>query len=271
MLREASGEEVLGGLGQSYEAETDITFSYRQSLFGAFFARKELNEENALLRYEDVSQYNTILWYPTVLEEKLITSVKQGDTPAIRALFSQIREENLKKRHLSDSAVRLLTSNLMSTLLKANSYVSMDEKMSRIIQNVNKITDLSEALNLLQSYYEEMSEEINRSKNDMDEAFRAEIMTYMLENYSDPQMSIGNAAAHFHLSESYFSTFFKKLTGETFSGCLERLRVERSRQLLKETDYSVDQIAQMVGYSNGGTFRRAFRRLTGMSPTEWRK
>lgn len=78
-------------------------------------------------------------------------------------------------------------------------------------------------------------------------------------------------AEHFGFSESYFSIIFKEIMGEPYSAYLEKLRLSRAETLLRSTPRSVEEIAQAVGYNNSTTFRRAFKRVTGISPTQLRE
>ena len=78
-------------------------------------------------------------------------------------------------------------------------------------------------------------------------------------------------AEKFKLCDSYLSTFFKEQTGENYVSFVERLRMERACELLQDGAYSIDDISRMVGYSNAQTFRRAFKRRFGTTPTQFGK
>ena len=83
-------------------------------------------------------------------------------------------------------------------------------------------------------------------------------------------LSIGSMAEKFGFSESYFSVLFKDTLGEPYSSYLEKLRLNKAGELLTSTDKSVEDIAQLVGYNNSTTFRRAFKRVKGLSPQQYR-
>ena len=51
---------------------------------------------------------------------------------------------------------------------------------------------------------------------------------------------------------------------------IEKLRMEKSCDLIKNTDMKIAEIAEAVGYTSGASFRRAFKKITGMSPVEYR-
>ena len=70
---------------------------------------------------------------------------------------------------------------------------------------------------------------------------------------------------------SYYSEWFKKHTGVTVTDYIKALRIHRSKELLRDTAYTLIQIAQMVGYAHHSSLTRAFREIEGLSPAEYRR
>lgn len=58
--------------------------------------------------------------------------------------------------------------------------------------------------------------------------------------------------------------------GKAFSSYLENMRLEKSKELISEGKYDLEQISRMVGYSSSATFRRAFKRAYGVAPSSWK-
>ena len=78
-------------------------------------------------------------------------------------------------------------------------------------------------------------------------------------------------AAEFGMSESKFSRFFRKATGNTFTDFVNRVRISRACQLLMDTDQQVTHICYEVGFNNVANFNRRFLDIKGMTPSEFRK
>lgn len=78
-------------------------------------------------------------------------------------------------------------------------------------------------------------------------------------------------AAELGMSESRFSRFFRKATGNTFTDFVNRVRISRACQLLMDTDQQVTHICYEVGFNNVANFNRRFLEIKGMTPTEFRK
>ena len=73
------------------------------------------------------------------------------------------------------------------------------------------------------------------------------------------------------LSERSFKRRFKAATGSAPVDRVQALRIAEARRLLEEQELSIDAVAQAVGYSDAGFFRRLFKRLTGLSPAQYRR
>jgi AraC-like DNA-binding protein len=78
-------------------------------------------------------------------------------------------------------------------------------------------------------------------------------------------------ATEFNVSEGYVSTLFKDQVGVNFSDYVEKLRMEEACNQLQESQISISQIAEEVGYNSIQSFRRAFKKVKGVSPSKFRE
>ena len=72
-------------------------------------------------------------------------------------------------------------------------------------------------------------------------------------------------------STTYFSSLFKKETGRNFLEYLSQIRMEKAKELLKDTNLSIAMVCEKVGYSDLKHFTKSFRTATGVKPNEYRK
>lgn len=93
---------------------------------------------------------------------------------------------------------------------------------------------------------------------------------YFNEHYNEP-ISIQDYAESRNMSVCYFQRNFKQIVSHTPMQYLLTIRVNNAASLLETTDYSVAEIAAIVGYEDPLYFSRLFRKLKGMSPSEYRK
>lgn len=90
---------------------------------------------------------------------------------------------------------------------------------------------------------------------------------YIGEHYGDPGLSVERLSGHLHVSRNYFSTIFKKETGETYVTYLTRLRLEKAGELLRNTENKNCVIAQAVGYTDPNYFSYLFKKNFGVAPS----
>lgn len=96
-----------------------------------------------------------------------------------------------------------------------------------------------------------------------------QILEYIRKNYAT-QLTITAMADAFHMSEKYFSRYFRGATGQNFTAYLNTVRIEQACTLLRETDRTVLEIAFECGYENVSYFNRVFRSQMGVSPLRYR-
>ena len=95
-------------------------------------------------------------------------------------------------------------------------------------------------------------------------------LRYIREHF-DEALSVEQLAQLENYTPSYFATWFRKKTGKSPSAYLRWFRIERAKELLTDTSYSLMNIALLVGYNSHAAFTRAFKETTGISPQEYRQ
>ena len=93
---------------------------------------------------------------------------------------------------------------------------------------------------------------------------------YIKQNYSKA-LSLDEVSYYVNISPYYFSKIFKEGTGENFIEYLTNIRIEKAKELLGSTDYSMKEICVMVGYSDPNYFSRSFKKNVGVTPTEYKE
>ena len=93
---------------------------------------------------------------------------------------------------------------------------------------------------------------------------------YISEYYHLP-ITVGELARIESYNVTYYTDWFKQQTGFSPSFYLRCIRINKAKELLVNTNFSVMEIAVMVGYSSNSTFTRAFHNITGMTPKAYRE
>jgi len=97
-----------------------------------------------------------------------------------------------------------------------------------------------------------------------------EVTEYLLTHYATKE-SQEEMAAHFFVSKSYLCRIFKEVTGFTLNEYQNLARIKVARQLLVDTDSSITEIADQVGFESITYFERVFKKLTAERPLQYRK
>lgn len=91
---------------------------------------------------------------------------------------------------------------------------------------------------------------------------------YILEHYME-RISLEQVASAISISPGYLSTVFRQSTGMCFTDYVTSVKIGQAKRLLKETNYKVYEVAEMLGYQSSYYFSKVFKKVVGMTPTEY--
>lgn len=117
--------------------------------------------------------------------------------------------------------------------------------------------------------YEELCAEL--SSGDGSESFVVLARNYIDKHYWNPDLCLEDAAAELQISPGYLSRLMKRETGFSFVEYLNRIRIKKATILMSDPSAKAFEVAERVGYRSQHYFSRAFRKVTGTSPTDHRK
>lgn len=260
-------------IGNFYNSPLEIWRSFNEA--------KELsecevynNDDMNIMRYNYVQKLNTY-FYPIDIEDRIINNVKIGNKDEVYKLLNEVRLENFSHRIISSFLADKLFYEISGTIHKIlDKLNAVNQKEYDLIQSLTAkldykagiqdfFTSIYQIFDKIFSYIEEINFN-NRNK------LINEILDYINKEFSNADLNSAYAAMHFKMSDAYFSQFFKTKTGIKFSNYLENLRIEYACKLLCEDNLAVNEIVEKVGYSGDQVFRRAFKRVKGVSPTDYK-
>ena len=206
-----------------------------------------------------------------------------------KQLFDEIREGNSEKVAVSSNAyfdwmLQNPSTGIMDMRLKILEFVLWAEKIAYNSGGMKYVFD-SRADYLPQIMATEDHEELRRwflekmaaaTRNVTEKKAEKSTRTiavakeYILKNYNN-DISLDDVSREVNISPYYFSKLFKDETGEGFVEYLTNLRIEKAKELLSGTSYSMKEICQMVGYTDPNYFSRIFKKNVGVTPTEFKE
>lgn len=95
------------------------------------------------------------------------------------------------------------------------------------------------------------------------------IIDYVFSHLNQ-ELTLKGMAKYVSMNEQYLSGLFKKETGESFITYVQRLRIEQAQFYLRETEHSITDICERVGFAHKNYFLKLFRKQTSFSPSEYR-
>lgn len=167
------------------------------------------------------------------------------------------------KRYLIDVYLRI-KQNL------THSYSNMDIPFSSNTAIIDFIEKQYYLYEILQFFSEHFDICMNAIGSPSGKSIIDDILYYIDHNYQE-NLKLETIAPLFGYNSSYLGKLFTKEAGETFNSYLDRVRICRSQELLKEKALKVYEIAERVGYKNVDYFHKKFKKQTGQSPAEYRK
>jgi AraC-like DNA-binding protein len=263
-LLDTYGIWLFAGIGKNTDELVNVWESYQQAKEAVNYTSKNY----IFFPYEFIKKDSSAFYYPPELSTKLIHFITAGNTPQVMELFNLLHQENIEERSLPINMLQFLLSDIRNTLLKARFALPADtpkdklEALDECFNNQHVTFKLCEdiALRLCRLFTVETD----------DSNMISAIERYIKENYTDPSMGLNKISDEFQISESYFSHMFKEKTGVNFSTYLENIRMHEAARLIKETDTSLNELYILVGYNNANSFRRAFKKVYGVTPSAMR-
>jgi two-component system response regulator YesN len=127
-----------------------------------------------------------------------------------------------------------------------------------------------EAIAQLGNFITEASKRIEDKASSAGNANMKMLLEYIDEHYAEP-LSLTEMARHFHFNPSYLSSYFSSHNNEGFVDYLHKVRTDKAAELLRQGEATISEISDQVGYSDHSYFTKVFKKLTGMSPSRYRR
>jgi two-component system response regulator YesN len=221
-----------------------------------------LIDENAL-------KQSPALQLPQNFEEKLKNVISYGYEQDIQDLVDQVLDSNLRQS---------LTPFMFNRIINFLFY-----EIEKVLQYYGIHIDLSfeyRADPLLQQYdtdgaktfFISLLVDMNRLIQQNNPAANKKVLLgeYIEANYVNENLDLQIMADTLRFNPNYLSRLFKEQTGKTFTDYVSDIRINKAKELITQTDLSIEDIGKGVGISNRRTFNRTFKKITGASPTLYR-
>jgi two-component system response regulator YesN len=271
-VREYFNQTITVGIGDSVSFH-EIHLSYKQSIEALRY--KLVMGGNAIITNEEITSGQSPQFYRFfAMTDGIVASVKLVDKDKMQQQISKWFELFTEQNVPPEMIMQLIVQCLMKVATVA-AEIGVD--MAEILpgHDMYDVLNQYEQLGHLQQYTTEALEHIIeriREKRNVREKNEVvdRVLLYIQQHFKRNDMSLNLLASEFHLSVSHLSKLFKEQMECNFIDYLMDVRMSKAREQLVETDDMIRTIAEQVGYSNVNSFVRIFKKMTGLTPTEYR-
>lgn len=260
-MEEKFGYRVIIGIG-GIKALTNIHISYEEAIRCLRYRGNRNVVEIRDIEKQEIPREDYV-----ELEERFLKSVRLGNADAVdtfTALMDVVRPLRLeKKRNKIYGLIIMADREARSDSKDEMEYISVE----RMLEETKELSsnDLEKwAYNRIEYILNSArSNRIFRKSEGVKNAIR-----YLEENYMD-QINLEDISRYIGISPQHLSKIFKEETGMNYIDWLTRLRIENAKKLLVEKKSTVKEVCYMVGYNDPNYFSRIFKKIEGVSPTEY--
>lgn len=224
--------------------------------------------------------------YPSIIKEKphqAGTLESLNPIPKMDLLTAHLsanrREEFFEEfsdlvQSVKKESYHQMTKTYYSIALVLYIDISQNQLQNRI-DDVDKILKMDQHPSFKSSfrYLEQVANQlfVLKKADGQDRASRViERICHYIENHLDEDLSLVRLAEIHYFNPSYLSHFFKQEQGINLSEYIDRCRIRKARELLRDSDLKVREVSEKVGYHTAHSFTRFFKKMTGMTPKEYR-
>lgn len=208
------------------------------------------------------------------LEIQLEKTVKNGTKEQLEAVMSQVHRNYfyLPKEGVSKSGMPASYNLevLRCILLRCLGEGEREKKAEDLLARVHTIRTPQETEAMIWQVWQYFEERRNQSRDQELERLKAEAEKQIEREYSNAEYSLAMLADELKVPEKKLYRDFKKMYGVSFSSYLEMKRISYAQKFLKE-GRPVTEVAAASGYGSDYSFRRAFKRVVGVAPSDYQK
>jgi len=230
-----------------------------------YFNNRSLILENEIkLEHTDVSFdhdgfVNAIKWFTFNQAREQLTSY-----------FSDLSEV----QGLDEYSLKRFIQHIIYTIMSALEHLHLPfteqstEKL-KWFKRIDQAIVVNELQNIIGEFIDMVEQQVNERNDQGEMNTLNQIIDFIHEHYQQ-DISLAELAETFHMNYSYLSWYFKQRTNENLTAYINKVRIEKAKELLKYTDDTISQISSKIGFSEHNYFSKVFKKFVGMTPVEYR-
>jgi two-component system response regulator YesN len=207
--------------------------------------------------------------YDAAMVKEFSQLIEEGDSEGIYRKIDEL-EKQLDQLRGNSLEVKLELSHMINDILKRFDVFFQEDNDVFIFQKkVINAEELKEVIDIIREFVKNLIDDFVTNRVDNSELLIKKAVQYIDDNY-DKKISLEDIAGYVGISKYYFSVLFKKEKDITFSNYLNTVRIEKAKQLLKNSQITINDMVYEVGFNDSQYFSKIFKKYVGMTVTEYR-
>lgn len=274
---------LLRGLVASSEAGRKLRISLGQAVDTA---------ENAHISYEQAMKaqaYFLVYAEEDILDYDQLASGRERDNPAVpidwdryvklistldgTGLLEQIDADFARIRSYKGATPELVRSIAIEIIIRLKAELNETKRKETAVrydEAIAGIPNAKSAEELLSIVKRAATATIDMLRRESKSPVIHQVLQTIRESYAEP-ITLKGLGSKYHIHPAYLGQLFQKETNESFTEYVNKFRIEKAKELLRDSTRKVQDIAREVGYWELGYFYKQFKKYVGASPTDYRE
>jgi len=256
------------GIGNIYSGMENFKYSFDE----ANFAVQKAVEQNKVIHFLSVQNNHpakNALEYPIKLESKFLEQIRTGNIDSARAIVNDLISFVFNSFH-NFELIKEYMAEFITIFKRIISLMGLEIcsfKNKGIFAELNNISEIDELKLWCKKTIYSMIEQVESFKNCKDGGV-SQVYEFINRQFCR-DITLEIVAKEVGLSPQYLSKLFKEEYGMNFIDYVIEKRINYAKELLRMEDKSIKEISDAVGYGNSNYFCRIFKKVTGLTPTQY--
>lgn len=230
-----------------------------------FFKDVALITQEQLFIPKTVQSFDTKKYFIHLVNQNFIEVLENIENHLQKMIDQRVNENELKRFANS------VFYDLFSAMEESNfPFENLRQNRMILLTNMNSCVYLEDFSVLFHTFIDELKGKLTAYYAQSDGELITIILQYIKEHAAE-KITLNDIALKFHFNYHYLSSYFSSHFNETFPDYLNRIRIEQSVKLLKNSNMSISEVAESSGYSDISYFSKVFKKIIGKTPTQFRR
>lgn len=258
------GLNIVGGISRVHDCASGLRDAYLEALEASRY--NVAFSHIPLLGYQDISQDSGLM--QLLDEDRVINMCRLGMAEELVAFSREYLETIARQSLIFENAY--LAAEYVANLCNRTAFSFTNINASSKRESIREEKTLDGVLIAIEEIITATCTQINEIRKGVSSHSVEKAVLFIKDNYHKP-ISVEDVAVHVELSANYIGRLFKQHQGASIRGFLNKVRVDAACELMSTSNQKNYEIAYSVGFSDPNYFSIVFKKLTGISPKQYRE